>query len=121
MIMKFTFLFFYLIYIPLIAQQPMKDEVLLFSYFKGSGDGLHLAYSNDGYNWKALHGDSIFIKPEVGKDKLMRDPHIAEGPDGTFHLVWTVSWFEKGIGHASSKDLINWSPQQYIPVMEHEK
>jgi hypothetical protein len=42
------------------------------------------------------------------------------GSEGTFHLVWTVSWNEKGIGYASSKDLISWSEQKYIPVMEHE-
>jgi beta-xylosidase len=35
-------------------------------------------------------------------------------------MVWTVSWKERGIGYASSKDLVNWSQQQYIPVMEHE-
>lgn len=99
----------------------MKKEALLFSYFKGPGDGLHLACSEDGYIWEALNNDSVFLKPAVGKDKLMRDPYIAQGPDGTFHLVWTSSWFEKGIGHASSKDLIHWSPQQFIPLMEHEK
>jgi hypothetical protein len=50
----------------------------------------------------------------------MRDPCIIRGGDGLFHMVWTVSWKEKGIGYASSKDLIHWSEQQYIPVMEHE-
>jgi beta-xylosidase len=35
-------------------------------------------------------------------------------------MVWTVSWNEKGIGYANSPDLLNWSRQQYLPVMEHE-
>lgn len=35
-------------------------------------------------------------------------------------MVWTVSWAERGIGYASSTDLIHWSEQKYIPVMEHE-
>ncbi len=35
-------------------------------------------------------------------------------------MVWTVSWTERGIGQASSQDLIHWSEQRYIPVMEHE-
>ena len=39
-----------------------------------------------------------FLIHEVGKDKLMRDPCIIEGPDGLFHMVWTVSWAERGIG-----------------------
>ncbi|SKC87454.1 glycoside hydrolase family 43 protein [Ohtaekwangia koreensis] len=104
------------------AQSSTSADIYLFSYFKGNGeDGLHLAYSEDGYAWQTLRHDSSFLKPTAGKDKLMRDPCIIQSPDGTFHMVWTVSWNEKGIGYASSKDLIHWSEQQYIPVMEHEK
>ncbi|MBD3274019.1 MAG: glycosyl hydrolase [Candidatus Marinimicrobia bacterium] len=98
-----------------------QDTGLLFTYFKGNGeDGLHLAHSEDGLYWSALNNDISFLEPRVGEDKLMRDPCIVQGPDGTFHMVWTVSWGERGIGYASSKDLIHWSEQQYIPVMEHE-
>jgi beta-xylosidase len=35
-------------------------------------------------------------------------------------MVWTVSWNDKGIGYASSKDLVHWSKQAFIPVMKHE-
>lgn len=109
-----------LITVKLISAQS-SNPVYIFSYFKGNGeDGLHLAYSQDGFNWNALRHDSSFLTPTAGKDKLMRDPCIVRGPDGTFHMVWTVSWNEKGIGYASSKDLINWTDQQYLPVMEHE-
>ncbi|MBN1481746.1 glycosyl hydrolase [candidate division KSB1 bacterium] len=98
-----------------------QKNVFLFSYFIGNGeDGLHLAYSYDGFNWSALKNGASFLTPMVGNDKLMRDPCIIQGPDGMFHMVWTVSWGEKGIGYASSKNLINWSEQKYIPVMEHE-
>lgn len=98
-----------------------KNTVYLFSYFKGNGeDGLHLAYSEDAFTWHSLKNDSSFLKPTAGKDKLMRDPCIVRGPDDKFHMVWTVSWNEKGIGYASSPDLINWSEQQYIPLMELE-
>jgi hypothetical protein len=104
------------------AQVENNDSVLVFCYFKNNGqDGLHLAYSKDGYVWKALKNDSSFLTPTAGDDKLMRDPCIIQGADGLFHMVWTVSWHEKGIGYASSKDLIHWSPQQTLPVMEHEK
>lgn len=93
----------------------------LFSYFTGNGeDGLHFAHSTDGYTWKAVKEGKSFLTPTAGKDKLMRDPSVLQGPDGHFHMVWTVSWGEKGIGYSSSKDLISWSAQQYIPVMEHE-
>ncbi|SHI57819.1 prolyl oligopeptidase family serine peptidase [Pseudozobellia thermophila] len=99
---------------------PNKD-VYLFSYFKGNGeDGLHFAYSEDGYKWQSLKNDQSFLTPRVGKDSLMRDPCIIKGRDGNFHMVWTVSWTDKGIGYARSKDLIHWSEQKFIPVMAHE-
>ncbi|MEH6706232.1 MAG: prolyl oligopeptidase family serine peptidase [Galbibacter orientalis] len=99
-----------------------NKKVYLFSYFKGNGeDGLHYAYSMDGYTWKALNNDASFLTPVVGESKLMRDPCIIRGRDGNFHMVWTCGWTEKGIGYASSPDLIHWSKQQYFPVMETEE
>lgn len=98
-----------------------QSNVYLFSYFMNNGaDGLHLAFSTDGLRWEALNDNRSFLKPEVGKDKLMRDPSICRSPDGTFHLVWTSGWTDRVIGYASSKDLIHWSEQVAIPVMAHE-
>lgn len=98
-----------------------QKEVYLFSYFVDNGqDGLHLAYSTDGLKWVPLHDGKSFLAPNVGKDKLMRDPFILQGKDGMFHLVWTSGWWDKQIGYAESPDLINWSEQKGIPVMEHE-
>jgi hypothetical protein len=89
----------------------------LFSYFTGNGeDGLHLLSSADGLHWTPLNGGRSFLQPVVGS-RLMRDPSIARGPDGTFHLAWTTGWWDKGIGIAHSKDLIEWSEQQFLPVM----
>jgi hypothetical protein len=99
----------------------VEEEVYLFSYFTGNGeDGLHLAYSEDGYTFKALNGGASLLSPTAGEDKLMRDPCLIRGGDGLFYMVWTVSWNEKGLGFASSKDLINWSEQRFIPVLAHE-
>jgi sugar phosphate isomerase/epimerase len=101
--------------------KAQQEVVYIFSYFKDNGeDGLHLAYSYDGYLFKALNNDNSFLKPAISKDKLMRDPCIIRGTDGRFHMVWTVSWNDRGIGYASSPDLIHWSEQQYIPLMVHE-
>jgi hypothetical protein len=95
------------------------DAAYLFSYFTGNGeDGLHLAASRDGFAWEALRSGASFLKPAVG-GKLMRDPCIGRGPDGTFHLVWTTGWGDKGIGLAHSRDLLTWSEQEFIPVMAH--
>ena len=101
------------------AGEGEEGTVYLFTSFRGNGqDGLHLAYSADGYKWTDLGG--TFLKPKVGKSKLMRDPCILRGPDGVYHMVWTAGWWEKGIGYAHSKDLVHWSEQQYIEVMAHE-
>lgn len=120
--MKYIFTFLAVSFYSLATiAQTSSDSVYLFSYFKNNGaDGLHLAYSNDGYNWTTLNNDSSYLRPTVSKDKLMRDPCIIRGGDGKFHMVWTVSWNDRGIGHASSTDLLHWSEQQYIPVMQHE-
>ena len=105
----------------LLGCNQQEADVYLFSFFKGNGeDGLHLAASRDGFSWEALNNNQSFLKPQVGKDKLMRDPCIIIGGDGKFHMVWTVSWNEKGIGYANSTDLIHWSEQKYLPVMEYE-
>jgi beta-xylosidase len=88
----------------------------LFTSFRGNGDGLHLAYSHDGYHWTDFH--RIFLKPAVG-GRLLRDPQILEGPDGVFHMVWTTGWNDRGIGYASSTNLMEWSAQKYLPLMEN--
>jgi hypothetical protein len=106
-----------------VAARPsaaLASDVLLFSSFRGNGeDGLHLAWSDDGYTWTALANDRPFLEPKVG-GKLMRDPQIIRGPDGTFHMVWTTQWDRGGIGYASSKDLVTWSAQRYLDVMKDE-
>ncbi|RYG35763.1 glycosyl hydrolase family 43 [bacterium] len=94
----------------------LAKTVFLLTSFRGDGDGLHIAYSLDGKAWEDTAG--IYLKPSVGSG-LMRDPHLLHGPDGTFHLVWTTGWKDKGIGYASSRDLIRWSPQRYLPLMEN--
>ncbi len=117
---KIFFVYCLLFLVIFAGAQPAKN-VYMFCYFMGNGeDGLHLAYSYDGLKWKALNNNKSYLTPEVGSDKLMRDPCITIGPDNKFHMVWTVSWGEKGIGYASSDDLVHWSEQKYIPVMEHE-
>ncbi|MGQ1948229.1 glycoside hydrolase family 43 protein [Geofilum sp. OHC36d9] len=94
--------------------------VYLFTSFREPGtDGLYLAYSYDGYHWNDLSGP--YLTPEAGESRLMRDPSVVQGPDGTYHMVWTCGWRgDNGFGYAHTKDFIHWSQQQFIPVMAHE-
>lgn len=101
------------------AKSP-DDLVYLFTSFRDNGEnGLQFLWSEDGYKWTEIPGK--FLKPRVGPSQLMRDPSLLRGPDGVYHLVWTTGWRnDQGFGYAHSKDLVHWSPQQFIPVMEHE-
>lgn len=93
----------------------------LFTYFTKNGeDGLHLASSRDGYTWEKLNGGASYLRPTVGISKLMRDPCVARGPDGTYHMVWTAGWTENDIGYSSTKDFITWTPARSLAVMAAE-
>lgn len=109
-----------IILLTVLTMASCSGKAYLFTSFHEPADaGLRMLYSYDGYKWNDLN--KIFLKPEIGNQKVMRDPSMVQGPDGTFHLVWTTSWRgDKGFGYASSKDLLHWSEQKLIPVMEHE-
>jgi hypothetical protein len=83
-----------------------------------SNFGLFLLYSTDGLEWTPLNDEQPLLTPSVGSAQGMRDPAIAQGPDGTFHMVWT--WergSHDGIGYASSRNLIEWSAPRDLKVM----
>jgi hypothetical protein len=102
------------------ASATKIDSVYLFTSFRNADQKfLRFLYSYDGYHWTNVPG--TFLEANVGAAKQLRDPSLARGPDGLFHLVWTTGWHDpKGFGYASSKDLIHWSEQKFIPVMTNE-
>ena len=96
------------------------DDLLVFAYFttgKGEADGLKLAVSEDGFAFRTLAGGRSLLVPQVGEKKLMRDPFLF-ADKGVYHLLWTTAWEGVTIGHATSRDLVHWSPQRAIPVMQ---
>ncbi len=96
-----------------------QKAYLFTSFHEPANEGLRMLYSYDGYNWTDLN--KTFLRPEIGQQKVMRDPSMLQGPDGVFRLVWTSSWRgDRGFGYASSKDLIHWSAERFIPVMQQE-
>ncbi len=110
--MPTRFLFVLLLFAGSIVAQS-KDIYVSTSFHEPATEGLRFIYSHDGLRWDSIEG--VFLRPEVGSQKVMRDPSIVRGPDGTFHLVWTSSWRgDRGFGYSSSKDLIHWTPQRFI-------
>ena len=134
--MKLFFSFVFALLAFTTCTKPDKEVYIFTSHREPALDGLHYLYSYDGYHWDSIAGS--WLKPEIGNktpyynyftkqteeqkyapNSMMRDPSITQGPDGTFHLVWTISWNgEQGFGYASSKDLIHWSEQREIKVMK---
>jgi hypothetical protein len=94
--------------------------VYLFTSFHDSDQKyLRFLWSDDGYHWSNVPG--TFLEANVGAAKQLRDPSIARGPDGVFHLVWTAGWHDgQGFGYSSSTDLVHWAQQEFIPVMASE-
>jgi hypothetical protein len=91
-------------------------DVLLLSYFTAASEALHFASSTDGIAWTPLGGGRPVLHSRVGS-KVIRDPFIARGADGRFHLLATNGWNSTSIVHTASDDLVDWDAQTLIPVM----
>ena len=110
------FVLLFIIFANCLCVSAQREVYISTSFHEPATDGLRFIYSYDGWQWNAVPG--TWLRPEVGKQKVMRDPSITRTPDGTFHLVWTSSWRgDRGFGYASSKDLVHWSEQRFIEVM----
>lgn len=89
---------------------PLTDERLRV-------ESLHLAFSRDGRHWTALN-DNRPVWPDPPTAHPVRDPFIARGPDGWFHLVATGGDAARHLLYCRSRDLIDWEPARSLPVME---
>ncbi len=119
MINKKYILIFIIIGLVIQLSYAQKDMYMFTSFHEPADEGLRYIYSKDGVKWDSIPG--TWLKPEIGNEKVMRDPSMVRSPDGVYHLVWTTSWKgDLGFGYANSKDLIHWSEEKMIPVMKNE-
>jgi len=113
----------FLLLVSLLSTMPpgkKPTEAYLFAYYSGDGgSGLHLAWSEDGRHFQVLKKGKSFLKPGVG-DYLFLDPALTQTPDGIFHLVWAPGPYRRQIAYAWSRNLIDWSPQSLIRIMEKD-
>lgn len=102
----------------ILCMASCSTEYYMYSSFhEPASDGLRYLYSRDGQHWDSVPG--VWLSPQVGKQRVMRDPSIQRTPDGIYHFVWTSSWRgDRGFGYASSKDLKHWSQERFIEVMD---
>ncbi len=105
----------------------------LYAYFRGSVNGsdevlsIHIAASEDGYNWFDLNGNWPILESTMGTTGL-RDPYLVRSKDGDrFYLIATdlntldgqgwAAWSLAGSKYLmvwESDDLINWSEQRMV-------
>lgn len=96
------------------------DEILILSFFRDNGqNGVYLAWSEDGLNFKPLNNDKPVMRPAPWPGQnLTRDPSVIYR-DGKFRMVWTSNWGGRCFGLAESPDLKEWSePLQVKPFPE---
>lgn len=105
------------------AQQPAQPQAdykyYLFAYFSNNspdGEQVRYAVSEDGFNYRPLHGG----RPVIGSDSIalthsVRDPHLLRANDGrTFYMVLTDMRSSKGwqsndgLILMKSTDLVHW-------------
>ncbi|MCM1364888.1 MAG: glycoside hydrolase family 43 protein [Faecalibacterium sp.] len=108
--------------------QPVESQEgkYLFCYFVGNDpteERIHLAVSEDGYNFKALNNNEPIITQTLGK-QCVRDPYILRGEDGYYYIIGTDMRCEEGwtSNHAlitwKSADLINWTDETLIDIRD---
>ncbi|HXH57484.1 glycoside hydrolase family 43 protein [Iamia sp.] len=91
----------------------------VFTFFRGGGgQGVHLAVSTDGLEFREVNEGEPILTSELGEG-LTRDPSILLGPEGRWHMVWTSGDLQS-IGLSSSDDLLSWDEPRAVAVMEHE-
>ncbi|WDF69077.1 glycoside hydrolase family 43 protein [Sphingobacterium oryzagri] len=118
--MKFSIQVLVFVLVTSLLASCQRDVYLFTSFREPANEGLRYLYSKDAYHWTEIPG--VFLKPELGSQKIMRDPSMLRDKHGVYHLVWTIAWKgDQGIGYARSNDLIHWEERKIIPVMAHEE
>ena len=114
---KSVFFLLFLSILLTLSSCKAKDWYLYTSFHEPATDGLRYLYSEDGQHWDSI--PHVWLSPQVGRQRVMRDPSISQTPDGVYHLVWTSSWKgDLGFGYAQSNDLIQRSEERFIKVMD---
>ncbi|WP_168121803.1 LamG-like jellyroll fold domain-containing protein [Paenibacillus sp. HB172176] len=107
----------------MLSSKNSDYNAYLMGYFR-SGPGqthkveqLHYAYSRDGRRWFELNENKPVWASTLGEG-ILRDPFIGQGPDGRWHLVYTIRPMGPSIGYAVSDDLVHWREERALPLMK---
>lgn len=78
-------------------------------------DSLHIAYSQDGENYTALHNNQAILYTSKGSNK-MGSPTIFRKSDGTYGLIATDDNNSSFIIVFDSEDLLTYTNERYVEV-----
>ena len=103
-------------------EKPEKVYLFAYSTLKNNGkNGLHFAWSTDQKNWFSIGPEHSFLKSDYGSwgpmGKSMSEAFLFKDDTGIFHCLWSVK--DDVFAHASSKDLVSWSRQDYIQALKN--
>jgi alpha-L-arabinofuranosidase len=89
------------------------DSAYLFSY---GTNGLRFAWSLNQQQWTSIGNGHVYIVSDYGRwgsEKKMIAPYLIQGRNREWQLVWALNDYTLQFAQASSKNLVNWSPQSY--------
>ena len=70
------------------SQKDLAAYLLV--YFKDDTHSIYFALSRDGYTFTDVNGGKPIMNGEdLAEQKGVRDPHIMQGPDGSYYMVMT--------------------------------
>lgn len=117
---KFSFALFIInvvITFPLFAHEyKLKDEpdsAYLFSY---NANGLRFAWSHDNKSWSSIGKGYTYLRSDYGRwgsEKKMNTPFLIKGRNGEWVCIWSLNDRTNQFAVSTSKNLINWGPQNY--------
>lgn len=104
------------------ANEPDSAYIFAYSTQKSMGhSGLLFAYSTDRKNWRPIGPEFRFLFCDYGRwgsEKRLVSPFLFQGPDKTWHCLWSVNEKDGVLAYSSSKDLVYWKSQSYPAVMK---
>lgn len=108
-------------FVTLYGNEP--DSAYIFAYTTNKHNntaGLHFSWSIDQKSWFPIGPEFAFVKSDYsrwGTQKKMFMPVLLHDTNGEWHAIWSVNDTDRTFAYATTKDLVNWSPQSY-PIQE---
>lgn len=94
-----------------------KYTAYILLHFGGNDktEKIHMGYSRDGLNWKALNSGNAVFKPQIGNGRV-RDPFAMRKKDGSFLVVASQGWDNPTIYFWDSENLVSFDNERLVAV-----